>query len=121
MTNKTRNVVSIVVGALPAAMVLMSSIIKLTTDPQPLIKAGFGPYIKPLGIIEIVLLILFFYPKTKRIGFYLLCSYLGGAFSVELTSGLPPLSLILLTLFWVSMFIKDKNNFFPTPTIRSIN
>lgn len=80
MTNKTRNVVSIVVGALPAAMVLMSSIIKLTTDPQPLIKAGFGPYIKPLGIIEIVLLILFFYPKTKRIGFYLLCSYSAGLF-----------------------------------------
>src|SRR5271168_5397848 len=120
MTNKKRNTVSIIVGAVPAAMVLMSAIIKLVSNPEPLIKAGFGPYIKTLGIIEIALLILFFYPKTKKIGFYLLCSYLGGSFSAELAAGFPPISPILLTLFWVSMFIKDKNNFFPESTIRAI-
>jgi hypothetical protein len=120
MTNKTKNIVSIVVGALPAAMVLMSAIMKLTANPQlvaSMSKGGFGPYIPAFGAIEIISLILFFVPKTKKIGFYLLCSYLGGACAVELSMGSHmPVSAILLTLFWVSMFINNKENFLPVST-----
>jgi len=120
MTNKTKNIVSIVVGALPAAMVLMSAIMKLSANPQMvagLSKGGFGPYIQLFGAIEVISIILFFIPKTKKIGFYLLCSYLGGALAVELGSGSHmPVSAILLALFWVSMFINDKTNFLPAST-----
>ncbi len=120
MTSKTKNIVSIVVGALPAAMVLMSAIMKLTANPElvaSMSKGGFGPYIPVFGTIEIISLILFFIPKTKKLGFYLLCSYLGGACAVELSMGSHmPVSAILLAGFWISMFINDKTNFLPAST-----
>lgn len=117
MTKKTRRIVSIVVGAVPAAMVLLSAVIKFTTRPAGLVKAGFGPYITVFGVIEVISLFLFFYPKTNKIGFYLLCSYLGGAFATDLSMGNPPISAACLVLFWVSMFIKDKSNFIAASTV----
>jgi hypothetical protein len=98
-------------------MVLMSAFMKISGNAQMmtgLTAIGFGPYIKLFGIIEVISLILFFYPKTYKIGFYLLCCYLGGALATELSHGQTPMSALLLVLFWVSFFIKDKSNFFPT-------
>lgn len=95
----------------------MSATMKLTSNAQVvtgLTAGGFGPYIKIFGLIELLSVILFFYPKTYKIGFYLLCCYLGGALATELGHGQPPMSALLLVLFWVSVFIKDKSNFFPT-------
>jgi hypothetical protein len=119
MTSKTKNIVSVAVGAIPAAMVLMSAFMKLSQNPQMvdgLTKGGMGPYIAVLGITELISVILFFYPKTTKIGFYLLCSYLGGAMATELSHGMPPMSAVMIALFWVSMFIKDKTNFLPAST-----
>jgi hypothetical protein len=119
MTSKTKNIVAIAVGAAPAAMVLMSAFMKLSQNPQMvdgLTKGGMGSYITMLGAIEVISVALFFYPKTNKIGFYLLCSYLGGALATELSHGMPPMSALLIALFWVSMFIKDKANFFPAST-----
>ena len=117
MTNKTKNIVSIIIGALASVMVLMSAFMKISGNAQMvtgMTAGGFGPYIKLFGIIEVLSLILFFYPKTYKIGFYLLCCYLGGALATELGHAQPPMSALLLILFWVSFFIKDKSNFFPT-------
>ena len=117
MTNKTKNIISIIIGALASIMVLMSAFMKISGNAQMvtgMTAGGFGPYIKLFGIIEVISIILFFYPKTYKIGFYLLCCYLGGALATELGHGQPPMSAILLVLFWVSFFIKDKANFFPT-------
>jgi len=114
MTTKTRKIISIVVGAIPAAMVLMSSIMKLTLNPkmvEGLTQGGFGSYIQLFGAIELVSLILFFIPATKKIGFYLLISYLGGAMSVELAHGVAPMSIPILILLWISFFLDDKQNF----------
>lgn len=116
MTDKTRKIVSIVVGAVPSAMVLMSGIMKLTLNPKMvdgLTQGGFGPYIQIFGATELVSLLLFFIPKTKKIGFYLLCSYLGGAFAVELSHGSMVMSPILIALYWISMYIDNKENFLP--------
>ena len=116
MTNKTRNIISIIIGAVASLMVLMSAFMKISGNPEMtagLTAGGFGPYIKIFGITELICLLLFFYPKTSKIGFYLLCSYLGGAMATEVSHGRPPMSALLLALFWISFFIKDKSNFFP--------
>ena len=87
MTSKTKNIVSIVLGALPSAMVLISGTMKLSGNPkmvEGLTQGGFGSYITLFGALEFIMVILFFIPKTKKVGFYLLCSYLGGAMAVEL-------------------------------------
>ena len=114
MTTKTKKIISIVLGAIPGAMVLMSGIMKLTLNPkmvEGLTQGGFGSYIQLFGAIEIVSLILFFIPKTKKIGFYLLLSYLGGAMSVELGHGVAPMSIPILILLWISFLLDDKQNF----------
>jgi len=115
MTNKTKNIISIIIGALASIMVLMSAFMKISGNAEMvsgLTAGGFGPYIKLFGLIEVISIILFFVPGTNKIGFYLLCCYLGGALATELSHGRPPMSAILLVLFWISFFIKDKSNFF---------
>ncbi len=114
MTTKTKNVVSIVVGAIPSAMLLMSAFMKLSDNPKMEgLKQGFGSYVTVFGIMEILFVILFFIPKTQKIGFLLICSYLGGAMSIELSHGMPPMSAVFIALFWISVFIKDRSMFLP--------
>ena len=73
-----------------------------------LTKIGLGSYITFIGCIELISLILFIYPKTYKIGFLLLCCYLGGALSIELAGGQPPMAAIFLIMLWVSVYLKDK-------------
>ena len=92
MTSKTKNIISIIIGVLASIMVLVSAFMKISGNAQMvtgLTVGGFGPYIKLFGIIEVISLILFFYPKTYKIGFYLLCCYLGGALATENGVGRP--------------------------------
>lgn len=96
---------------IPSLMLLMSGIMKLTGAEQiveGLTKGGLGSYIKFFGIIEIISVALLLYPKTYKIGFLLLCSYLGGALSIELSGGQPPMAAVFLTMLWIAAFLKDR-------------
>ena len=73
-----------------------------------LTKGGLGSYITLFGIIELIAVALFLYPKTYKIGFLLICCYLGGALSIELASAQPPSAAIFLAIVWISVFLKDK-------------
>src|SRR5690606_834619 len=98
----------------PSVMLLMSAFMKLSGAEeiiQGLTKAGLGSYIKFIGVIEIVSVILFLVPQTFKIGFFLLCSYLGGALCIELAGGQPPMAAVFLTIIWISVFLKDKYMF----------
>ncbi|MES2655130.1 MAG: DoxX family protein [Bacteroidota bacterium] len=119
MTNKTTRIIAIVLMAIPSLMLVMSGVMKLMASPQivdSLGKIGLGSYITLLGIIEILAVALFIYPKTSRIGFLLLCCYLGGALSIELASGHPPMAAAFLTLLWVSVFLSNKAMFLAPAT-----
>jgi hypothetical protein len=67
-----------------------------------------------IGIIELVSVALFLIPKTTKLGFLLLCSYLGGAICMELASGQPPMAAIFLALIWFSVFLRDPSMFLGT-------
>ncbi len=111
MSTKTTRIISIVLMAIPSLMLLMSAIMKLSHAEQivtGLTKIGLGSYITFIGCIELISLILFIYPKTYKIGFLLLCCYLGGALSIELAGGQPPMAAVFLTLIWVSVFLRDR-------------
>ena len=114
MSTKVKNIISYVLLALPSIMIVMSAVMKLSGAPQiveGLTKGGLGAYIKLFGTIELVSVALLFYPKTYKIGFYLLCSYLGGAMSIDLAGGQPPLSAVFITFLWIGVYLKDKANF----------
>jgi sorbitol-specific phosphotransferase system component IIC len=111
MSTKTTRIISIVLMVIPSLMMAMSAFMKLAGAEQivqGLTKGGLGSYVKFLGVLELLSLILFIYPKTYKIGFLLLCSYLGGAMSIELASGEPPMAAIFLGVIWISVFLRNK-------------
>lgn len=60
------------------------------------------------GLLKKTLIIL---PKTRKIGFLLICSYLGGAIAVGLIYGItsPLLPAFVLFLFWISMYLENRS------------
>ena len=119
MSTKTKRTISIVLMVLPSIMIAMSAFMKLAGAEkivEGLTKGGLGNYVLLFGIIELVSLILFLVPKTHKIGFLLICCYLGGALSIELASGQPPVAAILLAVIWTAVFLRDKYVFLPADT-----
>lgn len=117
MSKKTR-VLSIVLMAIPSLMLIMSAIMKLSHAPaivEGFSKSALINYITLLGVIELLSVGLFLYPKTSKIGFLLLCSYLGGAIAIELAGGQPPMAAIFLSLFWIAVYLRNKLMFVEQP------
>lgn len=114
MSTKTKRILSIILMVLPSIMLLMSAFMKLSGADEVvngLTRAGLGSYITLIGIIEILSVLLFLIPQTYKIGFFLLCSYLGGALCIELAGGQPPMAAIFLSVIWTSVFLKDDKMF----------
>jgi len=114
MSPKVKRITWIILMTIPSLMLVMSATMKLIGAEEivnGMTKGGFGPYIKFLGAIELISVALFIYPKTYKLGFLLLCSYLGGAAAVELASGKPPMAAIFIALAWTSVFLRDKTMF----------
>ena len=58
---------------IPSLMLLMSAFMKLSGSEmmiQNLTKVGLGNYVTFLGVIELVSVTLFLFPKTARLDFY---------------------------------------------------
>lgn len=116
MSEKTKRIISIVLMAIPSLMLTMSAIMKFSGAEEIVkgfSKSGLLPHLIWIGILELFSVILFVYPKTHKIGFLLLCSYLGGAMSIELASGQPPMAAVFIAVLWISVFLKDKLMFLP--------
>jgi len=117
MSAKTKRIISIILMVIPSLMLIMSGIMKLTGAEQVvtgLTKAGLGNLITFIGVIELLSVALFLYPKTYKIGFLLLCSYLGGAMCIELAGGQPPIAAVFIAIIWISVFLREKNMLLPT-------
>jgi len=116
-STKTTRIISIVLLVIPSLMLIMSGVMKLIGAQQVvdgLTKGGLGNYIILFGLIELVSVAFLWIPKTRNIGFFLICSYLGGALSIELASGQMPTAAILLTIVWIGSFLRDRSLFFKT-------
>ncbi|MFD2932723.1 DoxX family protein [Spirosoma flavum] len=104
--------------ALPALALLGSGFSKLAGTEQVvkgLTALGVGPYITLIGVIEVVIVGLYLLPVTRNIGFFLICSYLGGAIIAHLAHGEPVTSpVVLLSFVWVVMFLTKPGLFLPS-------
>jgi hypothetical protein len=66
----------------------------------------------PIGVIELVCLVLYLVPRTTVLGAVLLTGYLGGAVATHLRIGSPLLTHILFptyvgTLVWLGLWLRD--------------
>lgn len=118
MSQKAKNIVSLILTGLPALMLVLSSFMKITRQPaimDTLGKTGFGPYIVILGVFELAFAVLLLIPKTRKLGFLFATSYLGGAAAIEIAEGRAPIAFVFIAMAWVGMYLHDKAIFVGKP------
>jgi hypothetical protein len=113
---KTKKIVTVILVVLPSLLLIASAIAKFAGAQiivNNLTKAGVIPYfpLPLLGLLEISCVILYLIPKTWRVGFFLLCCYLGGAGSIEISQHLAPTAFILLTILWIGAYLRNPELF----------
>lgn len=106
---------SIILTILAIFPTVGSGIAKIVGVPEVAEKlgaAGFGPYLILLGVLELLIATLFIYYRTINIGFFLACSYFGGAIAVDLGLGeniVPPVAI--LTIYWIAAYLRKPTLF----------
>ena len=114
MSQKAQKIVAVILMGIPALMLVFSSILKITSQPamvESLSKVGFAPYIVIVGVFELVFAILFLVPKTRKVGFLFVTSYLGGAAALEIAEGRAPIAFVFVALTWIGMYLMERNVF----------
>ncbi len=111
MTKKTRNIVGWVLAGLLGIAFLGSGFMKLSGNPEALKgAASFGVSagnVMILGIVEVLPILLFLYPRTGVVGFGLLSAYMGGAIATHLQHSLPITAPIVLEcLVWITAAVR---------------
>jgi DoxX-like family len=102
-----------VMSALPVLLVLFGSVVKLMKTAsvvEAFVRAGIPErLIIPVGIIELVCVIVYLIPQTAVLGAILMTGLLGGATITNLRIGDPthPMPIVLGMLAWGGLFLRD--------------
>jgi len=73
---------------------------------ESLTKINLQDHIVTIGAIEIICVIIYLIPKTANIGFFLLCSYIGGIIVAEWAMGIPTIGITLAILLYVGTMLR---------------
>ena len=69
-----------------------------------------GELLGTIGAIELICLILYWIQKTSNLGFFLLCSYVGGIIVAEMVAGGPPIPGVpVAVLLYVGTFLRKPS------------
>ncbi len=102
-------------GIVVLFLVFDSTIHKIVINPvvQSFHELGYPVYLSaPLGIIELLCVVLYCIPRTSVLGAVLLTGYLGGAVAIQLRVGAPLASTALFPIYlgflaWGGVFLRD--------------
>jgi hypothetical protein len=112
--DKTRKIAGYTLSILASAMVFFAGISKLMASEE-MIKSmnalpNFSKLLLFVGGLELVLLLLYWMPKTSNLGFFLLCSFGGGCIVAEIVMGHPPMGGIMVcTLFYLGTILRKPS------------
>ena len=102
-----------VMSALPVLLILLGSVMKLMKHPSVLegfARAGLPErLIVPVGLIELVCVVVYLIPRTSVLGAILMTGLLGGATITTLRVGDPtyPMPVIFGMLAWGGLYMRD--------------
>ena len=100
---------------LVALVISAGSLMKLTAQPhlvEVFTKTGLLPYMKLLGVAELLFVSLFLWSPTLRIGFFLLTGYFGGAMAIELSQhSFFIMPAVILAFVWLAAWLRDNSLF----------
>jgi hypothetical protein len=107
MNKQTFKYTAVAVGVLLFAASAVFKLIDPVTQAQ-LAKGGFSIY--PLIALQTLILVLYVLPQTFRIGFYLVCCYMGGAiaYSFGTSAGFAIVTTIAL---WIGAYVREPGLF----------
>ncbi len=111
--SKTALWIGRVMSALPVLLVLFGSVMKLmktTSVIEGFVRAGVPErLIIPVGVIELVCVIVYLIPQTAVLGAILMTGLLGGATITTLRIADPtyPMPVVLGMLAWGGLFLRD--------------
>jgi hypothetical protein len=90
---KWQKITGYVFSIIFSIQILMAGIMKIIGNPDMtanMAKLGsIGENIFLIGLGELFLLLLYWLPQSRKLGFYLLCSFVGGIIATELIGGRP--------------------------------
>lgn len=102
-----------VMSALPVLLILLGSVMKLMKTASVLegfARAGVPErLILPVGLIELVCVVVYVIPRTSVLGAILMTGLLGGATITTLRIGDPtyPMPVVLGMLAWGGLYLRD--------------
>ena len=107
MNTQTRKYAAVAVGVLLFVASAIFKLIDPVTQAQ-LAEGGFSIY--PLIALQTLILVLYVLPQTFRIGFYLVCCYMGGAiaYSFGTNAGFAVVTTVAL---WVGAYVREPGLF----------
>jgi len=115
MQDKTKKIIAVAAGAVASAIAIVKAV-PIIVGPKDIVdhftELGFAEYMKYMGSFIILMVILFWIPKTHRIALLFLTAYFGGALSADISHHTPCyIILIILSLFWIAAYLRDKSTF----------
>jgi hypothetical protein len=109
-TRKRRNAWIIAVTVAMLATSGTGKIFGVELIAEQLNKVGVGKFMLILGIVELLLAVLFIFPKTIKVSFILLSCYFSGAIATEVSHGgnfiIP---FIFLAVVWIASLLREKS------------
>ena len=105
-----------VLSGLAAAFLTFDAVFKVARAPEALKtlgELGYPPSVLvPLGIVQLVCLAIYLFPRTAVLGAVLWTGYLGGAIATHVRVGNPMLSHTLFPVYvavfvWGGLFLRD--------------
>lgn len=101
-----------VLGGLPALLLLFSGAMKLLGPPE--VVAGFeklgwpSALAVPIGVLEILVTLVYLFPRTSVLGAILVTGYMGGAIATHVRMGDPVFLHVLIgAAFWGGLYLRD--------------
>jgi len=100
--SKTQKIAGYTMSILFSIQIIMAGVMKLFLA-APIVEnmnavTNWGDKTLFVGILELIILALYWIPKTQKLGFYLLCSFVGGVIVAEVVAGKPPIAGILISV-----------------------
>lgn len=116
-TNSTRRWAGLVLSTLAILFLLFDGVIKVLKLPiavESTVQLGYPEHvIAGIGIMELVCLALYAFPRTALLGAILLTGHLGGAIATQVRVGNPLFSHILFptyvaALLWGGLWLREE-------------
>jgi hypothetical protein len=120
---KTKKEIALTVSTVMTIMALtVTSFAKIFKAPilaASFTRSGIISHITQLGVATLILLALYLYPRTMKVGLLLLSCYFGGAIAIDGFHNEPILiPILILGIIWINAFLRNPEIFISTNQVK---